>query len=168
MNGSQNSVTSASLGPIFSLTSLSLPWSAAWATSQAGGRCNPESPSRYVWEKVSVWRGAQGASVLGSPCPGMEGVGAAACDLAFLPLLRASYFAPAQPLCLPGARPSSRSRDTWDAGVMGSRRVNSDLTGQAPPRHQPEQTLPWVEIYTTSYTWERSKPPNLKQWGEEV
>ena len=57
-----------------------------------------------------------------------------ACDLAFLPLLRASYFAPAQPLCLPGARPSSRSRDTRDAGVMGSRRVNSDLTRSGSPK----------------------------------
>ena len=71
------------------------------------------------------------------PALAWRGAGGAACDLPFLPLLRDSYFAPAQPLCLLGARPSSRSRDTRDPGVMGSRRVNSDHTGQAPPKHQP-------------------------------
>ena len=69
-----------------------------------------------------------------TPALAWRGVGAAACDLAFLLLLRASYFAPDQPLCLPGARPSSQSRDTRDPGVMGSRRVNSDHTRSGSPK----------------------------------
>ena len=101
-------VTSASLGPTFSLTSLVSVTALKCSVSYQPGR--KKMQLRAATPDLSgtgvCLQGVQGgASVLGTPRPGMEGAGAAACELAFLPLLRASYFAPVQPLCLPGARP---------------------------------------------------------------
>ena len=136
MNGSQNRCDFSFAGPhLF----FNLPCHCPEVQHELPARQEEDATQsrhpRYVWEKVSVWGGRREAQVCwAAPALAWTGVGAAACDLAFLPLLRASYFAPAQPLCPPGARPSSRSRDTRDAGVMGSRRVNSDHTRSGSPK----------------------------------
>ena len=108
MNGSQNRCDFSFVGPhlFFNLPCIchcpevqrELP---ARQKEDAIQSCHP----RYVWERCLSAGGAGRASVLGTPRLGMEGAGAAACELAFLPLLRASYFALVRPLCLPGARP---------------------------------------------------------------
>lgn len=128
-------VTSASLGPIFSLTSPVIALKCSMSYQPGRRKMQPRAATPGMSGKRCLSGGRREAQVCwAAPALAWRGVGAAACDLAFLPLLRASYFAPAQPLCLPGARPSSRSRDTRDAGVMGSRRVNSDHTRSGSPK----------------------------------
>lgn len=162
-------VTSASLGPIFSLTSPVIALKCSMSYEPGRRKMQPRAATPGMSGKRCLSGGGAGRrKCAGQPPPWHGGaLVLLACDLAFLPLLRASYFAPAQPLCLPGARPSSRSRDTRDAGVMGSRRVNSDHTRSGSPKAS-ALNKPFRGQKSTPHRLGTICAPKPEQWGEEV
>lgn len=133
-------VTSASLGPIFSLTSLVSVTALKCSMSYQPGRRKDATQSchpRYVWEKVSVWRGCREGQVCWAP-PGRAWRGLVLLHVSWLSCLCSGplillLFSP----CACREPGPAEQTHTRRRGNFGRRRVNSDHTRSGSPRYQP-------------------------------